>query len=73
MNLHADLDECMARAVDELLTLASQATVEGRPELALCANAALDELLGFLLQVRPVAEPEPTTMFFPGERTHAQH
>jgi hypothetical protein len=73
MIMYADLDECMARAVDELLTLTSQAAIGGRPELALCANAALDELLGYLLQARPAAEADPMMSYPYGERSHAQH
>jgi hypothetical protein len=72
--MHDDLDDCMARAVDELLTLASQATLEGRPELALSASAALDELLAFSLQVRPADDDvEPTSPFPTGVSSHAQH
>ena len=72
MSLHVDLDECTARALDDLLTLASAAAAEGRPELALSANAALDELLGFMSRARAFAEPDLQPFPY-GVRSHAQH
>jgi hypothetical protein len=66
------LDAHLERALDELLSLASAASAGGRPELALAASAALDELLAFLAGAAAPRRFDRTTALA-GDRPHAQH
>jgi hypothetical protein len=66
------IDAHLAQVVDDLLSLASLGAVHGRPELALGANAALDELVAFLASGADGADA-PSFPEFSGVGSHAQH
>ena len=73
MDAEQRLDDHLAHALDELLSLASLASASGRPELALAANAALDQLLVYLVAGGDAGGHERARDDVHGDPPHAHH